>query len=99
MPEHDNFIVITGGPGAGKTSLITALGTAGFDVPVEADRGVIQDQVAIGGDALPWRDPAAFAELMLAWEMPSYNMARKRSGPVSFDRGVPDVLGYLRLMR
>lgn len=99
MPEHDNFIVITGGPGSGKTSLITALGVAGFDVTVEAGRGVIQDQVAIGGDALPWRDPAAFAELMLGWEMRSYHMARERSGPVFFDRGVPDVLGYLRLMQ
>ena len=99
MPEHDNFTVITGGPGSGKTSLITALGTAGFDVPVEAGRGVIQHQVAIGGDALPWRDPAAFAELMLAWEMRSYHMARERPGPVFFDRGVPDVLGYLRLMQ
>jgi predicted ATPase len=99
MPEHDNLIVITGGPGSGKTSLIAALGAAGFDTTVEAGRGVIQDQVAIGGDALPWRDPAAFAELMLAWEMRSYHMARERSGPVFFDRGVPDVLGYLRLMR
>ena len=99
MPDHDNLIVITGGPGSGKTSLIAALGTAGFDVTVEAGRGVIQDQVAIGGDALPWRDPAAFAELMLAWEMRSYHMARERSGPVFFDRGVPDVLGYLRLMQ
>jgi predicted ATPase len=99
MPEHDNLIVITGGPGSGKTSLITALGAAGFDVTVEAGRGVIQDQVAIGGDALPWRDPVAFAELMLTWEMRSYHMARERSGPVFFDRGVPDVLGYLRLMR
>jgi len=99
MPEHDNLIVITGGPGSGKTSLIAALGAVGFDVTVEAGRGVIQDQVAIGGNALPWRDPAAFAELMLAWEMRSYHMARDRPGPVFFDRGVPDVLGYLRLMQ
>jgi predicted ATPase len=35
--------------------------------------------------------------LMLSWEMRSYRAALKLSGPVIFDRGIPDVLGYLRL--
>jgi predicted ATPase len=34
---------------------------------------------------------------MLSWEMRSYHAALSLSGPVVFDRGVPDVLGYLRL--
>jgi predicted ATPase len=93
------FFVITGGPGSGKTTLIDALEEAGFARTVEAGRGVIQDQVAIDGPALPWREPAAFAELMLGWEMRSYRMATQQAGPVFFDRGVPDVIGYLRLMR
>jgi predicted ATPase len=94
------FFVITGGPGSGKTTLVDdALEQAGFARTVEAGRGVIQDQVAIDGPALPWRDPAAFAELMLGWEMRSYRMATQQAGPVFFDRGVPDVIGYLRLMR
>jgi predicted ATPase len=99
MPATKAFFVITGGPGSGKTTLINALEQAGFARTVEAGRGVIQDQVTIDGPALPWRDPAAFAELMLAWEMRSYRMAEQQTGPVFFDRGVPDVIGYLRLMR
>jgi len=63
----------------------------------EAGRAIIQDQVAIGGGALPWADRSAFAELMLSWEMRSHRSALERSGPVVFDRGVPDVVGYLRL--
>jgi predicted ATPase len=63
----------------------------------EAGRAIIQDQVAIGGEALPWADRRTFAELMLSWEMRSYRAALRLSGPVIFDRGVPDVLGYLRL--
>ncbi|WP_324617337.1 AAA family ATPase [Microvirga alba] len=55
--------------------------------------------MAIGGRALPWRDPAAYAEIMLAWEMRSHRMALDQVGPVFFDRGVPDIIGYLRLMR
>lgn len=94
-----SFFVVTGGPGSGKTTLIDALERAGFARTVEAGRGVIQDQMEIDGPALPWRDPAAFAELMLGWEMRSYRMAERQAGPVFFDRGVPDVIGYLRLMR
>lgn len=62
-------------------------------------RGIIQDQVAIGGRALPWNDPAVFAEHMLTWEMRSYHIAEQSAGRVFFDRGVPDVAGHLRLMK
>jgi len=92
------FFVLTGGPGSGKSTLIEALANAGYAHSVEAGRGVIQAQRAIGGAALPWRDPLAFAELMLCWEMRSYAIAGAQPGPVFFDRGVPDVLGYLRLL-
>ena len=54
--------------------------------------------MAIGGRALPWSDTILFAELMLSWEMRSYHIAEQSSGPVFFDRGVPDVLGYLRVL-
>jgi predicted ATPase len=99
---REDFVVITGGPGSGKTTLIDALAARGFARTQEAGRGVIQDQAAIGGAALPWRDPPAFAELMLAWEMRSFHMAEHsaahRPGPVFFDRGVPDTIGYLSLL-
>ena len=35
---------------------------------------------------------------MLTWEMRSYHIAQEQPGTVFFDRGVPDVLGYLRLI-
>jgi predicted ATPase len=94
----ERLFVLTGGPGSGKSTLIEALARAGYAGSVEAGRAIIQDQVAIDGLALPWRDPAAFAELMLCWEMRSYHMAKDQAGLVFFDRGVPDVLGYLRLL-
>ncbi len=95
--SSDMFFVVTGGPGSGKTSLIEALRARGFTTAPEAGRGIIRDQMAIGGRALPWQDPALFAELMLAWELRSWHEANALPGPVVFDRGVPDTLGYLRL--
>jgi len=97
IKDRQRFIVISGGPGSGKSTLIDALEKDGFTRTVEAGRAIIQDQVAIGGNALPWKDPALFAELMLCWEMRSHAMAQHQPGTVFFDRGVPDVIGYLTL--
>jgi predicted ATPase len=96
--NSDRFFVVTGGPGAGKTTLIDALARAGYARTVEAARAIIQDQLAIGGRALPWRDPAMFTEMMLSWEMRSYRLACAEAGPVFFDRGIPELAGYLRLV-
>ncbi|HLV87479.1 MAG TPA: AAA family ATPase [Candidatus Sulfotelmatobacter sp.] len=98
MDENaDRFIVITGGPGSGKTALLDALQREGYARSVEAGRAIIQGQVTIGGPALPWNDRALFSELMLSWEMRSYEIARNTDGFVFFDRGVPDVIGYRSL--
>ncbi|MEL4070563.1 AAA family ATPase [Ochrobactrum sp. GPK 3] len=91
------YLVISGGPGSGKSTLIDALEQRGFARTVEAGRAIIRDQVAIGGTALPWDNRALFAELMLSWEMRSHHLAQRHSGPVFFDRGVLDVIGYLSL--
>lgn len=95
--SFSRFYIISGGPGSGKTSLLDALEMQGYCRTEEAGRGIIQQQVAIGGCALPWDDRLQFAELMLSWEIRSYQMAQQTTGPVFFDRGVPDVAGYLQL--
>ncbi|WP_145206883.1 AAA family ATPase [Sphingobium sp. B2] len=97
MVDRPDFHIITGGPGSGKTSLIEALAAQGVHHMPEAGRAIIRDQVAIGGAALPWANRAAYAELMLGWELRSWHEAHDRAGPVIFDRGVPDVIGYLHL--
>jgi predicted ATPase len=98
MSDFERFHVITGGPGSGKSTLVEALSRCGYAHSIEAGRAIIQDQTAIDGPALPGRDPLAFAELMLSWELRSYRMAQGESGPVVFDRGVPDMVGYFQLL-
>src|SRR3546814_14105402 len=99
MADRPDFHVITGGPGSGKSTLIEALAVEGFDHMPEAGRAIIRDQVAIGGAALPWADRAAFADLMLGWELRSWHEAHDRAGPVICERNAPDVGGYAGPMR
>lgn len=94
---YDRFFVLTGGPGAGKTTLIEALKALGYATAEEAGRGVIRQEVDLGGDALPWADRERFAERMFEWDLRSYRQAQRQRGPVFFDRGLPDTVGYLRL--
>src|SRR3546814_11173921 len=87
MADRPDFHVITGGPGSGKSTLIDALAVEGFDHMPEAGRAIIRDQVAIGGAALPWADRAAFAELLLGWELRFWHEAPDRAGPVVGSEG------------
>ncbi|GAA4222045.1 putative ATPase [Sagittula marina] len=93
----DHFVVVTGGPGAGKTSLITELARRGFHTIPESGRAIIREEVQSCGDALPWADRIAYAERMLERDLRARSTAQPLSGPVIFDRGIPDIMGYLTL--
>ncbi|OUJ76298.1 AAA family ATPase [Hymenobacter crusticola] len=89
--------VISGGPGAGKTTLLTALQQAGFGAAEEVSRQLIREQVALGTDQVPWRDLAGFAELAMARMVVQHQAASQSSRTIFFDRGIPDVIGYMRV--
>lgn len=87
------LVVITGGPGSGKTTLIEAFAAAGYAVAAEAGRAIIRDHTAIDGPALPNRDPVLFRELVLAADMRAHTDAQQRAELVFFDRSVVDAAG------
>ncbi|MDT0681769.1 AAA family ATPase [Roseicyclus sp. F158] len=93
----DHFFVVTGGPGSGKTSLITELARRGFHTIPESGRAIIREEMKSGGDALPWADRMAYAQRMLERDLCAYSAAKVLSAPVIFDRGIPDIMGYLSL--
>ena len=64
----------------------------------EAGREIIQEQVRIGGTALPWDDARTYRELMLAREIQAYRSNLDCQESVFFDRGIVDVLGYSNLI-
>ena len=98
----DHLVVITGGPGAGKSTLVTALAEAGFRTVPESGRAIIREQAFIGGPGRPDVDPALYAELMLSRDLAAWQAQADAAGtpadPIFFDRGVVDVLGYLMLL-
>ncbi len=93
----NKLIVFTGGPGAGKTSVIEQLKTQGFICSPETGRHVIQRQVTNHGSALPWNDKQAFRDEMMKAEVSNYRAFNVRQGDVFFDRSIVDVYGYSKL--
>jgi len=90
-------IVLTGGPGAGKTAVIEHIAHLGFRCCQEVGRRVIQSQVEQGGKAVPWRDKIAFRDRMLSAELTSHAQVADHEEPVFFDRGLVDIYGYSHL--
>ena len=90
-------IVLTGGPGAGKTAVIEHIAHLGFHCCQEVGRQVIQSQVEQGGKAVPWQDKTAFRDRMLSAEQANHARVADHKGAVFFDRGLVDIYGYSRL--
>jgi predicted ATPase len=95
---NTKLFVVSGGPGSGKTTMLRELIRLGFRVANEVARQIIQEQVASGGTALPWSDRAAYTSLMLQRSIESYLAHTPAAEPVFADRGIPDSLGYARLI-
>jgi predicted ATPase len=96
--NNPNLFVITGGPGAGKTTVLLELEKRGFRFAPEVARQIIQEQMRVGGQALPWADRNLYANLMLERSIQSYREHTPVSTPIFSDRGIPDTLGYARLI-
>ncbi|MBV8252405.1 MAG: AAA family ATPase [Chitinophaga sp.] len=94
-----NYYILTGGPGSGKSALLTDLQKRGYNAVPEAGRKIIQDQVKQNGNALPWGDTAAYSRLMLQQSIKDYQHFLTSTNTCFFDRGVPDVLGYVSLIK
>src|SRR4051794_26334759 len=92
------LFVISGGPGSGKTTLLAELAKLGFPCAPEVARQIIQEQMKSGGRALPWDDREQYTALTLRRSIESYLEHAGGTALRFFDRGIPDTLGYARLI-
>jgi len=101
MDQTNYFIVLTGGPGVGKTTLLNELQKQGYRTVSEDARRIIKEQLESNGDGLPWKNRQYYATLMLAASTDSFLHELKESatdpGYVFFDRGIPDTLAYIEM--
>ncbi|MGN6279080.1 MAG: AAA family ATPase [Sphingomonas sp.] len=97
MSDFSRLHVVTGGPGSGKSTLVDALAAAGVATSAEVGRAIIKEELARGGTALPWLDHRAFADRMVEREVAAHQAALASGDTVVLDRGVPDVIGFLRV--
>lgn len=85
--------VVTGGPGAGKTTTLAALAERGFLYIPESARTIIGQRKAAGLSPRP--APEQFGAEMLTADIAKYRETPVHTQPVFFDRSVWDALGFL----
>ena len=92
MPRY----IITGGPGAGKTTLIEVLNKQGYNCVPEASRALIKEEVLRESTCLPWADVSCYTQLALKRMTDAYDNGAD-SELIFYDRGIPDLVSYLNL--
>jgi predicted ATPase len=93
----DSYFLLTGAFGSGKSTLLEHLQRRGIRGIVEPARLILAEQRSIQGNGLPEKDPRLFVELMFSRMLNAYRQSEALPGPVLFDRGIPDILGYAAL--
>ncbi|HIF9154281.1 TPA: AAA family ATPase [Photobacterium damselae] len=89
-------VILTGGPGAGKTSVINWLAQQGWLTFEEASRYLIIEQSQHDNGILPWTDLPRFADL--CFTMMSEQKRAAKQQPWAFcDRAMGDICAYLAL--
>lgn len=90
-------VILSGGPGAGKTSLLRHLASLGFTTVDESARAVIEERLAA---RLPPRpDPLTFAEQIVRRDAAQYRRHPVSDAWVFFDRGLVEAWGLLHESR
>lgn len=88
------LVVVSGCSGGGKSALLATMARRGYATMPEPGREVVRQQLASGGDGLPWRNLERFAALCVARAAHAYDTA-PGDGWVLFDRSIVDAISAL----
>ena len=93
------IIVIIGGPGTGKTTLLEGLIAKGYCCYPEISREITKEAKAQGTSSLFIEKPLLFSELLLEGRIKQFQAAQSEKQDLVFiDRGIPDILAYLNYL-
>ncbi len=93
------IVVIIGGPGTGKTTIIDGLLQKGYCCYPEISREVTLEAKKQGIDQLFLENPLLFSKMLLEGRKKQFKNATEEPHKIVFlDRGIPDVLAYMHFI-
>lgn len=90
------LVLLIGGPGSGKTTIIEELSKKGYICYPEVSRQITLEAQKRGIDQLFLKEPLLFSEMLLEGRVKQFKDALNETENLVFlDRGIPDVLAYM----
>jgi len=100
LHKNQQKIVLIGGPGTGKSTVLNKLKEKGFFCFDEVSREVILKAQEKGIEQLFLTEPLLFSEMLLEGREEQFLKADKREEEIIFlDRGIPDVHAYMNYFK
>ncbi len=93
--KRNQFVMVSGCSGSGKSTLLAELARRGFQTYAEPGRQIVKEQLHVGGDALPWLNPAKFVDFVISRAMHQMVTAARSDRVAFFDRGIVDAVAAL----
>jgi len=100
LQKNQQKIVLIGGPGTGKSTVLNKLREKDFFCFDEVSREVILKAQKKGIEQLFLAEPLLFSEMLLEGREEQYLLAENRKENIIFlDRGIPDIHAYLNYFK
>ncbi len=91
LVQGAQLVVVSGCSGSGKSTLLAALAVQGEAVAPEPGRRIVQQELAAGGDALPWRNAQRFIDKCALLADANFDRHAAQPRRTFFDRSLVDV--------
>ena len=104
MELSNQFVVISGCSGGGKSTLLSEFSHNGYAIIPEVGREIVKEQLIQKGNITPWDNPRQFCEQAIERSIAAYHQAEqmilnKDNKLVFFDRSILDGVSYYHTLK